>query len=282
MPGKKPAALLDSILEKLQLLLADDASLNPQQKTFIRHMHNTAQKLHAIAREIPSTDSALRQILPALGDDFLQPQQALVGYAKMLIEHPESFHDADDSAELTPAQRRILMQIHDESVSLYRLTERIREEAFNERRDQRTADPADFDLNMLIWQHVPVYRYWLKDNPVTVTVNFPAGLPPVHAQGYHLAEAVQHFIVTMGRDLVEQGNIQISADYILDDNCVSLKILCPEYRFTLDDFDVLFKQNGRDVYLQRLQEQNILLHAMSPSEGAAIYLDIPAARRFTS
>ena len=173
MPDDKPAARLAAIVAHLEPLLTDP-TLTSQQQTFIQHMHRTAHTLHDTARQIPATAVALRQILPVLGDDFLHPQQVLVGYAKMLIDHPESF----DGATLSMSQRQALMQVHDESVSLYRFTERLRDEAFTERREQRNASPVDFELNMLIWQHVPVYRYWLSDEAVTLTVGFSGRIAP--------------------------------------------------------------------------------------------------------
>jgi hypothetical protein len=277
MPDNKPAARLAAILSHLEPLLTD-TSLTPQQQTFIQHMHRTAHTLHDTARQIPATAVALRQILPVLGDSFLQPQQALVGYAKMLIDHPESF----DGAALSASQRQALMRIHDESVSLYRLTERLRDEAFSERAEQRSAPPLDFDLNMLIWQHVPVYRYWLREEAVTVTVDFPAGLPPVHGQPYHIAELVRHLVITMGRDLIEYGNIDLSALHLPEKERVRLRIFCTGVQLLPDELETLFQKNGRHIYRQRIEQQQITLDILrEPGVGAAIHLGLPPARRIT-
>ncbi len=277
MPDDKPAARLAAIVAHLEPLLTDP-TLTSQQHTFIQHMHRTAHTLHDTARQIPATAVALRQILPVLGDDFLHPQQVLVGYAKMLIDHPESF----DGATLSMSQRQALMQVHDESVSLYRFTERLRDEAFTERREQRNASPVDFELNMLIWQHVPVYRYWLSDEAVTLTVDFPAGLPLVHGQPYHIAELVRHLVVTMGRDLIEYGNIDLSAVHLPDIARVSLRVFCTGVQLLPDELETLFQANGRHVYRQRIQQQNITLDMSRESGvGATIHLGLPLATRIT-
>lgn len=274
----KPATLLTDILRAADSALAED-TLNEQQRTFMQHIRHTTQQLHAMIADIPAMDYALRRIMPTLGDAFEQPQSTLFGYAKMLMEQPESF----GGALLSEFQREQATIIYDRGIALAQLTGRLRSEAFEERQQQRTASPINFDLNMLIWQQVPVYRYWIRHEAVTLTVTFPTGLPPVYCNPYHIAEIVQHIVVTMARDLVEQGQIRLSAVLSADGMALELQIFCTGIRLLADDLDNLFQKNGRHVYRDRLADQSGSLHiTREPGVGAAVHLMLPLAPRATS
>src|SRR5688500_15778551 len=110
------ATLLHEIQTAAQSLLAEP--LSPRQRPFVRHILNTADRLYTLVEARPPGDQALRAVLPVLGKDVSQPQSALFGYARMLIESPASFEAVPDEQ-----QQLLLSLIYDRAVEGARLTE---------------------------------------------------------------------------------------------------------------------------------------------------------------
>ncbi|MCI0711133.1 MAG: hypothetical protein L0154_13330 [Chloroflexi bacterium] len=274
----KPAALLADIVTTADAVLSENA-LNSQQQTFVRHIRNTADDLLTIAREIPPTDHALRQIVPVLEDTFAKPQAVLFGYAQMLLEQPASF----GGAVLSEWQREQMALIYDRGLALAQLTEHLKQEAAAERRAQHQAAPVIFDLNMLIYQNIPVYRYWLRDAAVKITAEFPQGLPPALCNPYHIEAFVHHTVVTMARELVAYGQIRLSGSLSTDHQFVELAIFCTGIQLTADELRILFVQNGRHIYQERVAQQGgSVAYSRENGVGATVSLRLPLPPRVTS
>jgi hypothetical protein len=275
---QKPAALLAEIIAQADEVLSRD-SLNSQQITFVRHIYNTAQELHTIAAAIPPTEYAIRAIVPILGEAFFKPQSVIFGYAKMLMEQPAAFGEATLNAD----QYDQISSIYDKGVALAQLSEQLKHAALEERKTQRNADPIIFDLNMVIWQSIPVYRYWLRDKAVKVTAEFPPGLAPVLSNPYHVAAIAQHIVLTMATELVEYGKINISAAMRDDKQAVTLNFFCTGISLNHDEQNILFEKQGRHIYRERITELNGELYfSHKPGVGASVHLDLPLSPRITS
>ena len=274
----KPQVILQEILEAADAVLGEDG-LNEQQRTFMQHIQHSATRLYQIAIEIPPIEYALQQIIPALGDSFLAPQSSLFGYAKMLLDDPDSF----GGAVLSEWQREHVSRIYDLGSELYALTGQIQKDAFETRKQDRKAPPTIFDLNMLIWQQIPVYRYWIRQEAVTLTVEFPVGLPPIYCNPYHIGEIVQHIIVTIAREILMEGRIHLLGALAQDQRMLYLDI---QYtgRNGIDDVgEILFKDGGRHLYAQRLSEQGGIFEQLKQSaEHETLRLSLPLAPRATS
>jgi hypothetical protein len=274
---QKPSALLEDIVS-LAAALATDDSFNPQQQTFLRHMHNTAQELHALAQDIPPTEYAMRMIIPVLGEAFSKPQAVLFGYAKMLLEQPEAFGGHHLSAQ----QQQQISLVYDKSIELARLTDQLQQAAIDERKEQHNARAVIFDLNMHIWQNIPVYRYWLRNKAVKVTAEFPQGLPPVLCNPYHIAAIAQHIVLTMATELIEYGHIRISGALREDSQAVVLNFFCTGLKLSASEQDILFQQQGRYLYRERISAQNATLHfSHDAGLGATVHLALPLPPRAT-
>ena len=275
---QKPAALLAEIIALADEVLSDDG-LNSQQITFIRHIYNTAQELHTIAAAIPPTEYAIRAIVPVLGEPFFKPQSVIFGYAKMLMEQPAVF----GGAVLNADQHARINSIYDKGIALAQLSEQLKQDALEKRKTQRNADPIIFDLNMIIWQSIPVYRYWLRDTAVKVTAEFPPGLAPVLSNPYHIAAIAQHIVVTMATELVEYGKINISAALRNDKQAVTLNFFCTGIQLNSTEQNILFEKQGRHIYRERITELNGTLHfSREPGVGASVHIDLPLPPRVTS
>lgn len=275
---QKPSALLAEIASIVADVLSKN-SLNPQQQTFLRHIHQTAQELHTIVRDIPPTEYALRAIIPSLGKRFVQPQTVIFGYAKMLMEQPDSF----GGAVLSEWQHEHVIAIYEKGVALAQFTEKIKQTASDEQQKQQNASAAIFDLNMHIWQNIPVYRYWLRDKAVKVTAEFPQGLPPVLCNPYHIAAIAQHIVLTMATELIEYGKIRISAALREDSQAVVLNFFCTGIQLNEAEQHILFQKQGRYIYRERLSSQQGTLHfSREAGIGATLHIDLPLPPRATS
>ncbi|MDQ7034292.1 MAG: hypothetical protein Q9P01_05495 [Anaerolineae bacterium] len=270
--------MLAEIVTRTAAVLSKN-SLNPQQQTFLQHIHQTAQELHTIARDIPPTDYALHAIIPMLGDSFTQPQTVIFGYAKMLMEEPDSF----GGAVLNSWQHEQVMTVYERGIALAQLTEKVTQDAFHEQQKQHNASPIIFDLNMHIWQNIPVYRYWLRDKAVKISANFPQGLPPVLCNPYHIAAIAQHIVLTMATELIEYGNIQISGTLREDSQAVMLNFFCTGIQLNDNVQYILFDKQGRYMYRERIISQRGTLHfSHEVGIGATVHIDLPLPSRATS
>jgi hypothetical protein len=275
---QKPALLLAEIMAIATEVLSE-ASLNSQQITFVQHIYNTAQELHTIAAAIPTTEYAIRAIVPVLGETFTKPQSVIFGYAKMLMEQPAAF----GGAVLNAVQHAQISSIYDKGVALAQLSAELKQAALDERKSQRNAPPIIFDLNMVIWQNIPVYRYWLRDKAIKVTAEFPQGLAPVLCNPYHISAIAHHIVITMATELVEYGKIRISAAMREDKQAVTLSFFCTGIQLDNAEQGILFEQQGRHIYRERITEQNGELHfSREPGVGASVHIDLPLPPRITS
>lgn len=264
-----PKDLLAEVITATDNVLVSD--LNAQQVTFVTHIRNTARTLREMLHGIPMTDYALHRIIPILGDTFETPQRVIIGYAKMLRDHPEHFNNATLSAQ----QRDQMQIIYDSGIILAQQTEQIKQAAFQERKQHRNAPPTIFDLNMLVWQNIPIYRYLLKDAAIKLTANMPQGLPPIIVNPYHLAEIVQHIIMTTAQELMAFGDVQLRANYNSHIPCVTLSIHFAGLTLDDDAMASLFEKQGRHLVRQRITQQAITLHRERERDGSFIHLDLP-------
>lgn len=273
---QKPRDILNTIEYAVSTVLATDA-LNEQQRTFLNHIHNTAKQLSILFAAIPSTEYALQRIMPTLGDSYEQQLSVIYGYAKMLIEHPASF----DDAALTEIQKPHVQAIFDGGIVLAQQYNQLKDAAFDERKAQHKGDAERFDLNMVIWQHVPVLRYFIQNDAVKLNVQLPQGLPPVHVNHYHLIEIIQHIATVIANDLMAFGKLTLTASYA--DDIVTLQFLAEGLRLSDEVRNTLFAKDGRNAYKKRLEQQHItLMIANIPTLGTEINLGLPIASRINS
>jgi signal transduction histidine kinase len=248
----QPKHLLQDILTAVDELTAR-VPLNAQQKPFVTHIRQTAERLHAQTSDLPPTEYAMWRIVPALGDDLKQAVTGLYGYARMLLDHPAQF----GGATIPDAQRPPLETIYERGITLAQLIDRLHQQAFDQRKAQRTAKAVHFDLNMLIWQNIPVYRYWLRDDAIKLTTDFPNGLPPIVGRPYHIAALVQHVVVFTAQTFMAYGDVKISANYDATARVVRLRIFFMGLTITPEIRATLFERSGREMYQQQMDAQGI-------------------------
>jgi hypothetical protein len=263
------ASLLNDIQSAAQSLLTE--TLTPQQRPFVRHILNTSARLFTLVEAMPPGDQALRAVLPILGKDFSQPQSALYGYAKMLIENPASFEAAPDDG-----QRVWFSLIYERAVEVARLTEFTRTTAAAERIEQRRLPLQAVDYVALIRHHFPVWQFWLRSDPVRLVDALPKYLPLVSAQPYHLSGLVEHVVLTLAKELMEYGDLHLLAR--TGSGGVEAGIACSGLQLTPDEMAQLFEKQGRYIYHDQLIKNGGRMRVQRiPGKGAAIWLVLPLA-----
>lgn len=260
-----PSDLLDSIAHAIDAVF-QDGELHPQQLIFVHHIQKITSELAHAVHPMPQTDAALRRIIPGLGDSFLQQQAALFGYARLLLEHPESF----DGAILSEYQQDQMQHINQQGQALYRLTGQIISEAQAERRQQHHAPATRLDLAQFFTDEAPILQYFLRDVPVQLSINAEASY--AYAARYHLAALIQHIITTLSHELIEYGHIKITNT----SQQPIINIFCTGIQLTTAEIETLFQKNGRYRYLQRLQaDAGNIQFVRESGRGASIQILLP-------
>lgn len=262
-----PAELLQAITDEITPLLADDA-YQPQQITFIKHIQKTTSELLKATQPMPSSALALQRIIPTLGDSFLQQQAALFGYAKLLLDHPESF----GGASLTSSQQYHMRRIYEFGQSLYELTEEIQKSALKERIQQQKAQAVRVELAPLLQAEIPILNYVVSKKPVQLTLN----VNPVAAitSPYHLSALLQHIVTVLSHELMAYGHIQIKSYRSIQSAVID--IFCTGIQLDTEEVDTLFSKNGRYLYPRRLQKDGGSLHFVRDvGRGASVQIHLP-------
>lgn len=243
------AAMLSALALRAERLLASE--LETQQRTFVQHIGATARQLLSMVEPIPPGDAALWQIIPALGERFSKPQEALYGYAHMLIRQPEQF----GGAGLDAVQDDLLREIHALALAILRETESLHERAFALRTALRQQPAAPLDLPPFLEEEAAIWRYWLRERPISLQLDLKPDLPPVQAHAYHLGEVLRHLVLTIAQEWIETGQITLSAER--DGARIRLAIAAPGMRGSSAEWRDLFAKDGRDIYARQLSRMDV-------------------------
>lgn len=256
-----PHDLLHHIRMELDSILEQPTILNAQQLTFVQHIHTISDAQHKQFEPMPSSAYALQRIIPTMSESLLQQQSALFGYAKLLLEHPESF----DGVAFPDVHRAHIERISHLGQQLYHLTEHIQQSALTERQTQQNRSAVHFDVATLLEDEMPVLRYFLRDKAIQLS-NHSTSLA-VCASPYHLSAFIQHIILTVADELIEYGHIQLKTDR------QALHIFCTGIQLTQADIDTLFTKQGRYVYPRRFEKEGgTITFAREQGRGSSIIL----------
>jgi hypothetical protein len=89
---------------------------------------------------------------------------------------------------------------------------------------------------------------------------------------------VRHTLVTMARELVEYGDLQLNASSDAAQGRVSLAIFCTGIQLTPEDIATLYQKQGRHLYLKHLREDGGSIDTMrEPGRGASVIVHLQAA-----
>lgn len=267
--------MLDEIRQAIKPV-AQDQSLNPQQTLFVTHIEKTTDRLLQQIESLPDTAYAELQVLPVLGEQFLQPLVAVYGYAKLLLDSPQSFN----GAVVTGENRASLEAIFSTGRALEQRVESLSQQAFQHRLDERKAPPQPLDLQEFIAENLPIYRYWIRD--CAVQIQHTQGHNSAHqhtfvvAQPYHLNALFQHIVSVMAREWVEYGVIRISTETM--DKFAEISIFCTGVQIADHEMNEMFHKDGRTVYLQQLQKMGGEIETrVQAGVGSAIIVRLPCA-----
>lgn len=261
-----PQQWLEEIIDAAESLLEDE-TLNQQQLTFIENILHSTQKVYKILLELPTNEKALRLILPIISFEFRTPQVPIIGYSQLLLEHPEQF----EAKELSELQSQKLNLIYNNGNKIRDWTQSIMDSAKTEQQQMQDAPAQATNLNQFFDDYFPLYYYFLKNNPsVELIVEIPKILPFVMANPYHLSHLIEHIILTIAAELIEQGEIHLSVS--IEPKFVNINIVCDNLNLIIANIDVLFEKQGRYVYRKRLEEQGGKLYINSET-GISIYLE---------
>lgn len=259
-----PSELLQGIERSVERVLAD-GGLNPQQLTFVHHIQKMAEELSTAISPIPQTDYALHRIIPSFGDSFLQQEVALFGYARLLLEKPESF----GGAVLSEYQQDEVRRIYQQGQALYQITEQIITNAKTERPKQHVTPPEKINLVDFFERETPILQYYLRNHPVKLSIDIEPA--QVRASDYHFRALIQHIVTTLALEFIEYGHIKISTQAFHQENHIN--IFCTGIQLGATEIDILFKKNGRYAYTKRLQQDGGTIRFLrEPGRGAIIQL----------
>ena len=265
------ARQLSNIQALLQQLL-QDKTLTSQQQTFVKHMSQSADQLFALIEPVPAGLLALHEIIPTLPASFNQALPVLYGYARLLLDQPATF----DRDALTPSQHTLLTQIYEHSLTFSQRIEKLKRDAFLSRVQQRQQSREQFNLNALLEQMIPVYRYWLRDASVRFTADLQA-IPDVLSHPYHLNAIIRHIVVTIATELLEYGELHLSCS--CNKSRAVVAIFATGLQGTSVEMDILFRIEGRHVYQQQMAKLGSEMKIdVTPGSGTTFYIYVPCVR----
>lgn len=244
-----------------------DSDLNEQQQTFVNHIQKIASELQRAIEPIPPTELALITILPSFGDAFLQQQAALFGYAKMLLDHPQSF----DDAILSEYQRDQMQIVYQQGQALHTLTNQIYKTAHSERKTQHQATPQIINVLVFLIEQIPILNYYCAHLAYTGTHDSSDML--ALATPYHLAAFIQHIIRVLAQDIDGVEQIEIGIEAI--EETIAIVINSIDSTLTDEDYKTIFVTQGRYLYQQRFQKEGGRIQIRRDTNDTHIQLRLP-------
>ncbi len=247
-------------------------TLNAPQQAFTQHIANLYQRLAQQLAEAPGSQAAALAVIPALGDPFYQQLTAAYGYARLLLESPASFQGAALPDELVPAATHL----YEQGMALAQRWDALRAQAAQARVTARRQPAQSFDAAALIQEMQPIYQFLLAKRPVRVIGDAPP-TAPVYARQYHIAELLNHLVLTTASELMEYGTIRLA---LRDEpRCVALAVECSGLGLTPDEMAVLFEKNGRHVYREQLDvDEGYMTFHREPGVRGTLLVHIPKAK----
>jgi len=235
-------------LEQYITAILEMSNWSSQQQPFITHIKNTYNQLNDLIAPCPKNAHALADIIPKLGDQYLQPQVALFGYAKMLRDMPDAFQ----SAPLNDMQNTYLKEIETVGQLLHEQTQQFINGSMKRRISARKEASISLHIENLIEEQVLIYQYWLRDKPIKLSLTpYIQTTPQVTIQRYHFRAFLDHMVYTLAQELIEFGQIRISIHSNSDK--ITIGIFCSGVQFTEAEKITLFEHQGRAIYWQYLQ-----------------------------
>lgn len=222
--------------------LSHSAPLNDNQRAFIHHIAQMAHHLYEHFSAMPPSITALQHILPPQQERLQAQLASLYGYARLLLEQPLSFGGAPP----TPAQRAHLSAIDRLALGIARACDDIAKDALDARRAGHAQPAQSFHLAALSADYEPIWRYYLNPTAVTLSVEIDAKLPAVWGYPYHTAALMTHLVLTIGRELIADGELKARA--IRNNDVVAFVVSCAKLSLSDADLETLFSRNGRAHY----------------------------------
>lgn len=247
----------------------DVPELEVQQSLFIQHIENTANTLQNQLNDLPNTQLAHINILPPMSQHLIKSIVAVYGYAKLLLDSPESFN----GATIAPHQRSYLGEIYTTGRELHHYLDPLEQQAFDYREKARMQPLQAINLEQLIETHIDIYRFWVQQSNIQISTLFENDSVLIQAKPYHLSELIQHILVTSGRDIfTDSGQIELYIKSTIQQ--VQLWIDCLELELNDDDLQTLFQKDGRQIYLKQLSDVKGTVH-IHPQSRSTIILVFP-------
>lgn len=260
---------LSAIRASAQALLKAADALNDQQRPFVQHIARISQNLLEQLDGLPATEAAYLQVIPALGAAFRSPQESLIGYARMLLDHPQQF----GSEQITETQSAQLETLYTHAIQLFQATDAINQAAFQQRQAQRQQSAAAFDLVTMLYQQAPLYHYWLKPYPVQLVMNLDVILPPAWGRPYHVDGLIRHVLMTLAAEPDYLGEMRLSA-ISKQIGRVTVELVCKDTQLSEEVLASLFQGNGRHLYGQHLHEDGGKIEVVRQHDGTHLLVHL--------
>lgn len=244
------------------------ARWSPQQDPIIRHLPRLSTHLADLIAPIPAGDYAEGELIPALAESLRQPLIALMGYARLLLSHPVAFAGAlvpDEAVaqvqELATAAQMLLLWL--DELETTRSAER----------QQARQAPCDWlDMAGLLEAEYAIWCYLLRDSAVRIKLDVPSDLPHVWGQAYHLRAGLRHIVLTMARELIAYGWVQVRA-YLAADR-VEVNVFCTGIQLDRAQWGMLFEREGRALIHRHLAKMADVASRREPGRGSSLVLKL--------
>lgn len=226
----------------LAVLVATD-DWTAQQQPFLAHMTKTCQHLLAQTVDLPTSETHLYSVLAVFDATFDKQLSVVYGYAKMLLDSPQSF----GGVAVTDAQRALLTDVFGFGMALATWLKEAPEKAQVWRTQERAKPAVTHSLTDILAAQLPLLYYVARrcDLRIEAQEHTLATFRP-----YHLAAFVFYVVRAMADALREATHpapvIHLTIASIAQGTQLALE--CP----AMLDLDVLFARHGGAHYLRAL------------------------------
>lgn len=239
-------AALSTIAHKLDTLAHTDA-WTAQQEPFLAHMRKTCAYLMTQTADLPSEETQLYALTAVFDEAFFKQLSVVYGYAKLLLESPQSF----EGAQVSPAQRALLQDVFGYGMALAKWLSELPAAAQAWRQQARVKPAATHDLAQVLARQLPLLGYVARG--CALHPKLEEGARAVF-RPYHLEAFVLYVVRAMADALREAAHpapdIFVICAPIAQGAQVTLE--CPAAL----DLDALFARHGGAHYLRALFEDD--------------------------
>jgi signal transduction histidine kinase len=232
--GGRVIGALDVQSERVNRFSAEDMQVQSTLASQIAVAVNNAQLFAeqlSVADRLREVDRLKSEFLASMSHELRTPLNSIIGYAEVLLDGIDG--------ELTDDMNEDVGAIHGSGKHLLNLINDILDLAKIEA-GQMDLVVEDFQLGSLVEDTTNIQRVLLKDKPVDLVLDIPAGLPYIHADPLRVRQVIAN-LVTNAIKFTEQGSITVRArEYEKDPALIQISVIDTGMGMRPDQLKVIF------------------------------------------